>query len=138
MLDPVKSKVCEMLGVGTSVIEVAKATGVSRQTIYDWKKLPEVKARLDLLGQEYLSATVAMMQVEGPKSMKVLIKLRDTAESEKVRLEACKTIMDKLVSNAVKIDIGSGRDTADVISVDVLVAEMAEFAKLSKEVEQIE
>jgi len=73
MLDPFKSKVCESLAIGTPVINIAKVRGVSRQTTYDWKKLPEVKARLDQLGHEYLSETVDMMHVEGPKSMKILL-----------------------------------------------------------------
>ena len=119
MLDSRQMQVCDLLAMGVTITEVSKAVGVTRQTIYDWKKLELVKARVDELGQEYLSATIATMHAEGPKSMKVLIDLRDNASSEKVRLEACAKILDKLVSNATKISIDDTRED-DAVSVDVL------------------
>ena len=114
MLDERQKQVCELLAKGTIITDVAKIVKVSRQTIYDWKKLEEIKAMVDALGQEYLSATIATMHAEGPKSMLALIKLRDTASSEKVRLEAAAKILDKLVSNATKISIDDTREDSTV------------------------
>jgi len=120
-------KVCELMATGIPITEVAKESDVPRSTIYTWKELPEMVARVETLGQEYLSQTLANIKAEGPKSLKALIKLRDHASSEKVRLDACAKILDKLVSNATKIELSDGRDTKDDVPVDVLEAEMDEL-----------
>ena len=127
MLTDRQMKVCELLATGIPITEVAKESDVPRSTIYTWKELPEMTARIETLGQEYLSQTIANIKAEGPKSLKALIKLRDHASSEKVRLDACAKILDKLVSNATKIEIADGRDTKDNVTVDVLDAEIKEF-----------
>jgi len=124
MLDKRQTTVCELIATGIPITEVAEQSGVARSTIYEWKKLDEVKARVEVLGQEYLSQTIANIKAEGPKSLRALIKLRDNASSEKVRLDACAKILDKLVSNATKIELSDVRDTKDEVPVDVLDKEM--------------
>ena len=127
VLDERQTVVCELIASGIPITEVSEKSGVARSTIYEWKKLDEVKARVEVLGQEYLSQTLANIKAEGPKSLKALIKLRDHASSEKVRLDACAKILDKLVSNATKIEIADGRDDKDDVSVDVLDQEIKDF-----------
>ena len=119
MLDPRQLRVCELLAIGTPVLEIIKVVDISRQTVYDWKKTEEIKAKLEELGQEFISSTLNAVRSEGPKSLLALIKLRDTADSEKVRLEAAAKILDKLVSNATKISIDDTRED-DTVSPDVL------------------
>jgi len=115
---------CELIATGIPITEVAEQSGIARSTIYEWKKLEEVKARVDVLGQEYLSQTIANIKAEGPKTLKALLKLRDGASSEKVRLDACGKILDKLISNATKISIDDGRDDKDIVPIDVLDQEL--------------
>ena len=124
MLDDRQLVVCELIATGIPITEVAKQSGVARSTIYEWKKLEEIKARVDVLGQEYLNQTIANIKAEGPKSLQALIKLRDNAKSEKVRLDACAKILDKLVSNATKISIDDGRDNKDIVPIDILDQEL--------------
>ena len=120
-------KVCELMATGIPITEVSKESDVPRSTIYTWKELPEMMARVEALGQEYLSQTIANIKAEGPKSLRALIKLRDNASSEKVRLDACAKILDKLVSNATKIELSDGRDDKDNVAEDVLDGEIEEF-----------
>ena len=127
MLDKRQTTVCELIATGIPITEVAEQSGVARSTIYEWKKLDEVKARVEVLGQEYLSQTIANIKAEGPKSLRALIKLRDNASSEKVRLDACAKILDKLVSNATKIELSDVRDNKDEVPVDVLDQEMEDI-----------
>ena len=55
--------ICELIASGIPITEVSEQSGVARSTIYEWKKLDEVKARVDVLGQEYLSQTIANIKV---------------------------------------------------------------------------
>ena len=63
MLDERQLVVCELIASGIPITEVSEQSGVARSTIYEWKKLDEVKARVDVLGQEYLSQTIANIKV---------------------------------------------------------------------------
>lgn len=127
MLDERQDKMCQLLSIGTSVIEVAKGIGISRQTVYDWKKSEEMKARLDELGQEFISSTKQAVISYAPKAMGIIKDLAEHATSEKIRLEAAKILLDKVVSNAIKVELSNGNDDADNISQDLLNEELNEF-----------
>jgi len=127
MLDERQSNMCKLLSIGTSITEVAKEIGVTRQTVYDWKKLEEMKARLDELGQEFISSTKQAVISYAPRAMDIIKDLAEHALSEKIRLEAAKILIDKVISNAVKIELSNGNDDQDNISQDLLNEELNEF-----------
>jgi len=127
VLDKKHLEVCHLLSIGTSVIEVAKIIGVSRNTIYDWKKLDEMKAELDRFGQDFISSMQASGRAYAPKAMAKLIDLCENGTSDKTQLDAASKIIDKYMSNATKIEIADGREDKDNVPVDVLDQEFAEF-----------
>jgi transposase len=126
MLDERQLKVCELLAIGTPAIEIAKVIGISRTSVYDWKKTDEMKARLEELEQDFISSTKRAVVGYGPKAVELLKYLAEHADSEKVRLDATCKLIDKVVSNATRIEIDDNRDS-DVVSIDVLDQEISEF-----------
>ena len=59
--------------------------------------------------------------------MQILKDLAENSDSDKVRLDAATKILDKIMSNATKIEIADGRDDKDNVSIDVLDQEIKEF-----------
>ena len=127
MLDKRQLEVCALLSQGTPITVIAKEVNVSRQTIYDWKKLEEFKAELDRFGQDFISCMQASGRAYAPKAMAKLIDLCENGTSDKTQLDAASKIIDKYMSNATKIEIADGREDKDNVPVDVLDQEFAEF-----------
>ena len=127
MLDERQLKICEMLSIGTPITEIASVVGVSRQTIYDWKKIDEMRVRLDELGREFISSTKQAIISYAPKAMKIIKDLAEHATSEKIRLEAAKILIDKTISNACKIELSNGNENNDTVPVDLLDEEFKQF-----------
>ena len=128
MLDKEHLKICHLLSIGTTITEIAKITGRTRQTIYDWKKLDEMKAMIDGLGQDFISSMQASGRAYAPKAMAKLIDLCENSESDKTQLDAASKIIDKYMSNATKIELDSNINY-DAVPVDVLAKELKEFNK---------
>lgn len=121
MLDERHLKVCELLAIGTPAIEIAKIIGISRTSVYDWKVQEEMRARLEELEQDFISSTRHAVTGYGPKAVSLLKALAESAESEKVRLDATCKLLDKVISNAVKIELFNGNDQ-DNVNQDMLDA----------------
>ncbi|MBK5244305.1 MAG: hypothetical protein JJE18_04640 [Eubacteriaceae bacterium] len=128
MLDARQLKCIELKSIGMTVTDIAKTVGISRTTYYEWNQLEEVRAEACKLEQEFISSTRAAVVGYGPKAVSMLKNLAENADSEKIRLEATKTLLDKVISNAVKISIDDSRDD-DSISADILDQELLEFDK---------
>ena len=129
MLNEKQDKICRLLSVGTTITDIAKEMKVTRQTIYDWKKKDEMRARLDELGQDFISSTKQSVVSYGAKAVAILKDLAENGESEKIRLDAVSKLLDKVISNAVKIDIENTTDTKDLVTVDVLDKEIEDIDK---------
>lgn len=127
MLDERQLKVCSLLAQGIPITVISKEVGVSRQTIYDWKKMEEFVAELDRFGQEFISQMIASGKAYAPKAMAKLIYLCEHASSDKGKFDAASKIIDKYMSNATKIEVTDGRDSKDNVPIDVLEAEMLEL-----------
>lgn len=119
MLDERQIKVCHLLSVGTPVVDIAKEMGVSRRTIYDWKKQPEMEAMAQELAQDFISQMIATGRSYAPKAMKQLIYLAEHAKSDKGKYDALAKIIDKYMSNATKVEIDMTKDS-DAVTVDML------------------
>lgn len=126
MLDERKLHAALLRAQGIEISEIARTVGCSRQAFYDWLKNEEFNAEVDRCRQEFLTVTRNMLAGYGPKAVQNLINLAKDASSEKVKLDATGKILDKLVSNATKIEIDDNRDS-DIVSIDILEEEMKEF-----------
>ena len=124
MLDERQIKVCQLLSVGTPAIEIAQIVGISRTSVYDWKKNIEVKAMLEELERDFISTTKQSVVSYGAKAVAILKNLAEHSDSEKIRLDAVGKLLDKVISNAVKIDIADARDSKDTVTADVLAEEL--------------
>jgi len=118
-MDSRQKQVCELLAIGTTITEISKIVKVTRQTIYDWKKLPDVMARVDELGQEFLTATIASVASYAPKNVAGIVYLAEHAVSEKVRLDARLALLNKTVPNTTKLTLDDTREDGTV-DTDVL------------------
>lgn len=127
MLNEKQAKVCRLLSIGTTITDIAKELKVTRQTIYDWKAKEDMKARIDELGQEFLSSTKQSVISYGAHAVRILKDLAEHSESEKIRLDAVSKLLDKVISNAVKIDIENTIDAKDIVTVDVLSKELEDI-----------
>jgi len=119
MLDERQMKVCELLAIGTPVLEIIKVVDVSRQTVYDWKKTDEVKARLDELVQGFISSSIQKVASYAPKNVEGIVWLAEHADSEKVRLDARLALLNKTVPNTTKLTLDDTREDSTV-NMDVL------------------
>lgn len=131
MLDKRHLDVCKLLSIGTTITEISKTLGMTRQTIYDWKKQDEFKATLDELGRDFISAMQAQGRSYAPRAMAKLIELCESGGSDKTQLDAASKIIDKYMSNATKIEINTD-DSDDTVSNDVLDKELSQIDDDSK------
>ena len=127
MLDERQIRAVEAKSKGFTITDVALDAGVSRNTVYAWLKLEEFKAELSKLEQDFLSSTKQAVISYGPKAMQILRDLAEKSDSDKVRLDAVAKILDKIMSNATKIEVTDGRDTKDNVPADVLDAELTDI-----------
>ena len=129
MLDERQIKVCNLLSTGMPAIEIAKIVGISRTSVYDWKKNVEVKAMLEELERNFIFSAKQSVVSYGATAVAILKDLAEHGESEKIRLDAVSKLLDKVISNAVKIDIENTTDTKDIVTVDVLDKEIEDIDK---------
>ena len=127
MLDERQVKAIESKVLGGNITEMAKAAGVSRNTIYKWIELEEFKAEVSRCQQEYISSTIQIITAYAPKNAQALIKLADTTTSKKIELDARLALLNKTMPNTTKVSIDDGRDAKDSVPIDVLDKEIKEF-----------
>ena len=126
MLDERQLDCIALKAKGMEVTKIALEVGISRTTYYEWNKLEEFKAEACRREQEFISSTKQAVISYGPKAMQILKDLAENSDSDKVRLDAATKILDKIMSNATKIEIADGRDDKDNVSIDVLDKEIKE------------
>jgi transposase len=127
MLDERQLECIALKAQGMEVTKLASKVGISRTTYYEWNKLEEFKAEACRREQEFISSTRQAVISYGPKAMQILKDLAEKSDSDKVRLDAVAKILDKIMSNATKIELVDGRDAKDTVPVDVLDNEMDEL-----------
>lgn len=127
MLDERQIKAIEIQSTGGNITDMAKASGVSRNTIYKWIELEEFKAEVSRCQQEFISSTIQIITAYAPKNAMKLIKLADTTANKKIELDARLALLNKTMPNTTKISVDDGRDSKDIVSVDVLDQEIQEF-----------
>lgn len=129
MLDDRMLRMIEAKAKGFTITDVAKEAKVSRNTVYKWLDNEEVKAELSRHEQDFISSTKQSVVSYGAHAVRILKNLAEHSESEKIRLDAVSKLLDKVISNAVKIDIDSTTDAKDIVTVDVLSKELEDIDK---------
>ncbi|KKC30921.1 hypothetical protein CDSM653_00018 [Caldanaerobacter subterraneus subsp. pacificus DSM 12653] len=92
-----------MVEGGYSITQIAEICKVSRQTIYNWKKDAEFKQELDKAIAEVKRESELRLIGLARKAVDELGKLLN-AESESVRLQAVKEILDRVKIGEVNKD----------------------------------
>ncbi|WP_052722027.1 phBC6A51 family helix-turn-helix protein [Caldanaerobacter subterraneus] len=104
MLTEIQMKAIElMVEGGYSITQIAEICKVSRQTIYNWKKDAEFKQELDKAIAEVKRESELRLIGLARKAVDELGKLLN-AESESVRLQAVKEILDRVKIGEVNKD----------------------------------
>lgn len=107
MLDDKKLKMIELVLEGKyTIVDIAKMIPCSRQSIYDWLALEEVKAEMDIRLQRVRKHSVDRFTSQLEPVIDELYKMAMTAEP-RVKVQACKYICDRVLgtpSNNVSIE----------------------------------
>lgn len=99
-----KSKMIDMLLKGCNIKETAEACGVSRPTIYAWKKEPVVKAELELRRSDNKKTAQDKIMAHVPICIDNMYAMANQKTDQRVRFQANKFI----------IEMGLGKATAAV------------------------
>jgi transcriptional regulator len=126
MLTEAQIECIKLLVKGVTITDIAEKLNISRSTIYVWKEIPEFKAELDKLEQEYLNAASNSLKYAAPVAAKKLIKLLN-GKYEKTQLSAAIDLLDRTTGKATtKVEInGKDKDNNNVDD-DILDKEINE------------
>ena len=133
MLDERQLKAINLKFKGLEVTKIAEEVGVSRTTFYKWAGTEEFKAEVARREQEYISSTKLMAAYFAPKAMQGIMYLALKGGSEKVRLDAYSKLLDKIISNANKIDIdATTTDATPKLSEEEIDRQLAQLGYTDK------
>ena len=124
MLDERQLKAIDLKFKGLEITKIAEKVGIARNTFYKWAGMEEFKAELSRREQEYISSTKLMAAYFAPKAMQGIMYLALKGGSEKVRLDAYSKLLDKIISNATKIELDTNTNDKDAVTLDVLTEEL--------------
>lgn len=133
MLDERQLKAINLKFKGLEVTKIAEEVGVSRTTLYKWRGMEEFRAEVARREQEYISSTRLMAAYFAPKAMQGIMYLALKGGSEKVRLDAYSKLLDKIISNANKIDIdATTTDATPKLSEEEIDRQLAQLGYTDK------
>src|SRR4051794_21907725 len=81
---------------GTSVTAWAAANGISRNTAYSWTLLDGFKAKVSAYRTKLVDESVGLLTGSLRQAVDQLVSLMKTAESEQVKLAACRLFLDQV------------------------------------------
>lgn len=130
MMNKEKLRAIDLLIEGTTTkTEIAKQCGRSRQWLYEILEREEVKAEIDrrlrqikLYGENNLKATMQ-------ERINNIVKLANTADSEKVRLDSNIYLIDRVLGKTTTKVEDITEITKDTVDKDVLTIELKEELK---------
>lgn len=82
-----------LLGQGVTIAETSKQTGISERQLYRYRQDNEFRESVSVYRRQALSTATGMMATSLPLIVQELVKLATTAEDEKVRIAACRTML---------------------------------------------
>ncbi|EPY2302345.1 helix-turn-helix domain-containing protein [Clostridium sporogenes] len=122
-------KAIELLLKGTSINDIAKITGVSRQTISTWKNKNEVfKAELDKSLQDLKSEVNNKILLNIEPLVDKLVRIALKSNSDKTSLDAIIYAINRLCGTPTNKtqDITANKDNDKDINIDELLSEIKE------------
>lgn len=137
MLTDTQLKAIELLAMGElTKAEIAKDLGVSARVIYKWQNAEEFKAELNKRSQQILDALEqegkARMVAKGQLAIDNIVHLANTADSEKVKLDANIFIYESIFGKATaKLKDITERKENEKVDPDTLKNEFEQY-KLKK------
>lgn len=128
MLDERQIKAVESLSKGSTITDAAIDSGVSRNTIYEWKKSEEFVAELSRCQQEFIYEAQGRLKSAAKEAADEIIKLLKKGKYEKTRLAAAQDILDRNLGKATsRVELDDGRRDKDKVDKDLLDEEIKEF-----------
>lgn len=122
-------KAIELLLKGTSINDIAKITGVSRQTISTWKNKNEVfKAELDKSLQDLKSEVNNKILLNIEPLVDKLVRIALKSNSDKTSLDAIIYAINRLCGTPTNKtqEITANKDNDKDINIDELLSEIKE------------
>ena len=95
ILKPEQNDAIRLLASGKSFKEVALALGIITQTLYYWRQQPEFMAELQEAYDAVREEVRGIIDSQAVQSANTLVALRDGSESDKVKLDAAKDLLDR-------------------------------------------
>jgi len=127
VLDERQVKAIEAFAKGSTITDVAKAAGVSRNTIYEWIKIEEFMAEVGKWQQEFIYQAQGRLKVAAKDAADEVIKLLKQGKYEKTRLSAAYDILDRSLGKATTRIENINPNDKDNVPVDILEQELIEF-----------
>lgn len=129
MLKVAQIECIKLLVKGITITDIAEELNVSRGTIYSWKEIPEFKAELDKLEQEYLNAASNSLKYAAPVAAKKVLDLMKHSGYDKIQLDAAINVLDRTTGKATtKVEINKN-DNKENVSNDILEDAFSEVDK---------
>lgn len=88
-----KERVVDLLATGRTVTEVVKLTGITKQTIYYWKRNHNLDDEINLKRNEYVGQAVSRIIPNMPQVVDSLVEMALNGETSNIKLQASKYIM---------------------------------------------
>ena len=114
-------EVISLLARGQSVTKAAKATNITRATIYNWLKNDEFVARLNTLKNEQLESTRTQIQYSASVAVDTLINVMQNSKNDNARINAAKEILNMSGFTKESLSMygwGVGSDTPEKVKAD--------------------
>jgi len=93
-----KSKLVQAIANGDSVIKWAEQNSVSKRTAFRWAADPAVREKVEKSRRRALDRAIGHLSKSVNSAARGISTLAKTAESEPVRLAACKTVFTNMMS----------------------------------------
>jgi len=129
MIDERKERVIVLTMEGEGPTDIAKVTGISRQTVYNWLELEEIKADIDKRRRGIVTQSNAYVVSNVHTYLECIHKLAVNTSDKRTAAQCLMYLVDRSLGKvSTKIEIDSN-DTKDIVNVDVLNDEIKEIDK---------
>ena len=112
---------------GTSVMDIARLTGVNRATIYSDLDREDMKANLEKARSQTLSNVVDIINIQSSQYINELTKIAMTSKDEKLRADVLKYLLDHSIGKATSkqdINVTTTDKTAQLENIDDILKEL--------------
>lgn len=124
-LSPAQVRALAALAQGQSYNDAARAAGVTRETIYRWRKDGDFAAAWADVREGMRAETIDAIVTQSRDVLASLVKLATGAEDEKVRLLAAQDLLQRLDGATERGEASAAQQTATVvIAADDALAEL--------------